>query len=353
MTAKLDRRDLRAPVPLKRSNRSHRARLDSTVAEGTNADQVQCRVFETDQAEMAGIATEIADLDATARGRTAVLARNRALLESMHKALERKGVSATIMTRRDDFVSPEMRWLVACMKQIDRPLDRRNMVTLVESFGSFAPSSVDFDELVSRSAADGVTYLSVWADVMRDAELPPSLAAVVDAVAGLAAGREKLAFAIQQVLGHFDGDDAGDDLKEDLSAWRRLSKEIRAAQGFTSLDRFLQEIELRSKEPVLAPGTASLATIHGAKGLEFDTVYLIGLAEEILPSWHSVKKRSGSAALEEERRGCFVAITRTKQRLILSRARQYRGWPKRPSRFLQEMGLLDGGPASGLDSRSV
>ena len=318
-----------------------------------NDEQVQCRVFETDQNEAAGIATEIAHLDATARGRTAVLARNRALLESMHKALERKGVPAAMLTRRDDFVSPEMRWLVACLKQINRPLDRRNMATLVESFGSFAPSSANFDELVSRSAADEVTCLSVWIDMVRDAELPPSVATVVDAVAGLAAGREKLAFAIQQVLGHFDGDDAGDDLKEDLSAWRRLSSEIRAAQGFTSLDRFLQELELRSKEPVPAPGTVSLATIHGAKGLEFDTVYLFGLAEEILPSWHSVKKRSGSAALEEERRGCFVAITRTKQRLILSRARQYRGWPKRPSRFLQEMGLLDGGPASGLDSRSA
>lgn len=70
----------------------------------------------------------------------------------------------------------------------------------------------------------------------------------------------------------------------------------------------------------------SLATIHGAKGLEFETVYLIGPAEEILPSWHSIKKGNGSTALEEERRGCFVAITRAKQSLVLSRARMYRGW---------------------------
>ena len=54
----------------------------------------------------------------------------------------------------------------------------------------------------------------------------------------------------------------------------------------------------------------SLTTIHGAKGQEFETVYLIGMAEEILPSWHSLKKGNGSAALEEERRGCFVAVTR-------------------------------------------
>ena len=74
------------------------------------------------------------------------------------------------------------------------------------------------------------------------------------------------------------------------------------------------------------------------------TAMLIGLAEEVLPSWHGTKKGDGSAALKEERRGCFVAVTRTKRRLILSRARQYRGWPKPPSRFLEEMGCCLSGP---------
>ena len=45
--------------------------------------------------------------------------------------------------------------------------------------------------------------------------------------------------------------------------------------------------------------------------------------------------------LEEERRGCFIAVTRAGKRLILSRAKHYRGWPKAPSRFLEEMGCLD------------
>jgi DNA helicase-2/ATP-dependent DNA helicase PcrA len=43
--------------------------------------------------------------------------------------------------------------------------------------------------------------------------------------------------------------------------------------------------------------------------------------------------------MEEERRNCFVAITRTKEALILSRAQHYRGWSKQASRFLVEMGL--------------
>ena len=314
-----------------------------------NNQPIRCRVFETDQDEAVGIAAEIAGLDIAERGRTLVLARTRALLGSMREALQAEGVNATILNRRDDFASPEMRWLVACLKQINRPLDRRNLATLVEAFGSFAPSCatsssrpapLDFDDLLTRSATEGVTYLSVWSGAAQAAGLPSPTAEIVDLIAGLAAGELKPASAIDQILGHFESDQPDEDLRDDLSAWRRLSGDIRTAVGPTSLDRFLQELELRSKEPVPVPGAVSLATIHGAKGLEFDTVYLIGLAEEILPSWHSVTRHNGSPALEEERRGCFVAITRTKQRLILSRAQQYKGWTKQPSRFLDEMGLL-------------
>lgn len=303
--------------------------------------QIRCRMFATDQDEVAGIAAEIASQDIADRGHTVVLARTRALLESMRQALEEESVPATILTRRDDFVSPQMRWLVACLKQINRPLDRRNMVTLVETFSSFSPMSLDVDDLMARSAAEGVTFLSVWADMAQSADLSSPATEIVASVSGLTAGEMKPASAIKQILGHLRSDESDEDLKDDLSAWQRLSSEIRTAIGPASLDRFLQELELRSKEPVPAPGAVSLATIHGAKGLEFDIVYVIGLVEEILPSWHSVKKGDGSAALEEERRGCFVAITRTKQRLILSWARQYRGWGKQPSRFLGEMGFTN------------
>ena len=81
-------------------------------------------------------------------------------------------------------------------------------------------------------------------------------------------------------------------------------------------------------------------TIHGAKGKEFNYVYLIGMVEDELPSFQSKKKGDSSPELEEERRNCFVAITRTIKTLTLSYADKYRGWPKSPSRFLYEMGIL-------------
>ena len=306
-----------------------------------NEEQIRCRVFDTDTEEIAGIADEIASLKDADRGRSAVLARTRTLLETMHSALTQRDVPAAIMMRHDDFLSPQMRWLVACLKQIDRPLDRRNMALLVEAFGRFAPSPLDWDRLVSRSEADRVTCFKVWTDAAREAGMPRPVAEMVSAVSDLSNGKVTLNAATERIIGHFDSSDPDDDLKDDLSAWRRIQREIREARGFSSLDRFLQELELRPKEPPPALGTVSLTTIHGAKGQEFETVYLIGLAEEILPSWHSLKKGNGSAALEEERRGCFVAVTRTKRRLILSWARRYREWPKKPSRFLKEMGCLD------------
>ena len=302
-------------------------------------ERIRCLEFATDHEEVAGIADDIARLDAEARSGAAVLARNRAPLQEMYDALEKLGVPANLDLRRDDFVSPQMHWLVACLEQVQRPLDRRNMAVLAKWFDRFAEVSVDWGAIASRSESEGISILSAWTDCVREAGATDPGGALIDPIAKLAGGDIRPSVAIDQVLACFQDHDPDDELKEDLSAWRRISREIREARGQISLDRFLQELHLRSKEPVPPPGAPSLMTIHRAKGREFDTVYVIGLAEEILPSWRSLKS---SAGIEEERRECFVAITRTKQRLTLSRARRYRGWVKRPSRFLREMGCLDG-----------
>ena len=67
-------------------------------------------------------------------------------------------------------------------------------------------------------------------------------------------------------------------------------------------------------------------------------MYLMGLAQQQLPSYYAV--RDGGRAVEEERRNCFVAITRARATLTLTYAHQYFGYSKEPSQFLGEMGLL-------------
>lgn len=127
-------------------------------------------------------------------------------------------------------------------------------------------------------------------------------------------------------------------LEEDARAWRDLFQDIQGTIGRQApLDQFLQELELRSKEPPLKPGVVPLLTVHGSKGNEFPHVYVMGLAEDILPSFQSKRLGDNSPQMEEERRNCFVAITRCGETLTLSYAGAYTGWKKDPSRFLSEM----------------
>ena len=129
--------------------------------------------------------------------------------------------------------------------------------------------------------------------------------------------------------------------EEERSVWEELIREITDSLGDEiTLEAFLQELQMHSKEPSPKPDIVILMTIHGAKGKEFDHVYLIGLVDDELPSFQSKQKGDNSQEMEEERRNCFVAITRTIKTLTLSYAEKYRGWPKEPSRFLFEMGLL-------------
>ena len=82
-----------------------------------------------------------------------------------------------------------------------------------------------------------------------------------------------------------------------------------------------------------------LMTLHSAKGLEFPQVYMVGMEEGLLPHYRSVK--SDEIAIEEERRLCYVGITRAEKRLTLSLALSRRKWgkshPTEASRFLFEI----------------
>jgi DNA helicase-2/ATP-dependent DNA helicase PcrA len=87
-------------------------------------------------------------------------------------------------------------------------------------------------------------------------------------------------------------------------------------------------------------------TLHASKGLEFPVVFLVGMEQGLFPSYRSLED---PAALEEERRLCYVGITRAKERLFLSHASERRLWggmrePAVPSVFLGELpeALLQG-----------
>lgn len=309
-------------------------------------DHIQLRVFETDKVEAEGIAREISESGKGQWGQTTVLARNRAMLELMQRALLAQQVPAVIAQRRDDFLSAEFRWLVACLVQTVRPLDRRNAAVLIDAFNRVAQIQVAVDQVLSDAEASGSAFLKVWAETSkREIKVGSVGSKLIDAACRLEpVSARRTAEEILAEFGALATDtDPVHDLVEDLAAWREISKDIEKHFGRNiTLDEFLQQLQLRSKEPSPHANTVTLMTVHGAKGREFDYVYLIGLAEDVLPSFQSRQKGDGSPEMEEERRNCFVAITRAKECLILSRADSYRGWKKQPSRFLIEMGLVPG-----------
>ncbi len=133
---------------------------------------------------------------------------------------------------------------------------------------------------------------------------------------------------------------------ENLEEFKSITKAFEEKEGLISLEDFLLEISLISdvEEYKDDPNRISLMTVHSVKGLEFDNVFVIGMEEGIFPHMNSLME---NMALEEERRLCYVAITRAKDNLHLVNARRRTLFGKEQvnpvSRFMSEInpGLLE------------
>jgi len=132
-----------------------------------------------------------------------------------------------------------------------------------------------------------------------------------------------------------------------------LRELIRALGEFESVLHFLEHVGLvaDTASQTDTRDMVGIMTLHAAKGLEFDVVFLVGWEEGLFPSQRSMDE-NGAAGLEEERRLAYVGITRAKKFCIISHAanrRIYNQWQTSvPSRFLQELPeehveLLEGG----------
>ena len=127
---------------------------------------------------------------------------------------------------------------------------------------------------------------------------------------------------------------------ENLEEFKTITRNFEERNGIISLEEFLSEISLVSdiEEHKDNKHVVTLMTIHSAKGLEFENVFIVGLEEGIFPhrnSFDSIEQ------MEEERRLCYVAITRAKRNLYLVNARRRMIFGDSacnpPSRFLEEI----------------
>lgn len=121
-----------------------------------------------------------------------------------------------------------------------------------------------------------------------------------------------------------------------------LGSLISDATTFASLTDFLEEVSLMSSaDTTSSDDNVTLMTLHAAKGLEFPVVFMVGLEEGIFP--HARVFEAGPSELEEERRLCYVGMTRAREELHVSYAASRSQFGTRtygmPSRFLNDMGL--------------
>jgi DNA helicase-2/ATP-dependent DNA helicase PcrA len=120
-----------------------------------------------------------------------------------------------------------------------------------------------------------------------------------------------------------------------------LKELVRAMTDFETLQGFLDHVALvMENEETAADAKLSMMTLHGAKGLEFDTVFLPGWEEGVFPNQRALDE-GGLKSLEEERRLAYVGITRARKRCIISHAanrRIYANWQSSiPSRFIEDL----------------
>ena len=284
-----------------------------------------------------------------------VLYRTHAQSNAIESALRGNGIPYRVYGGLAFYKRKEVQDLLAYLNFIHNPKDRIRLSRIInEPKRGIGETSVD--RLIAICDRDGVSPF----DVLKNADQYPELQRAAGKMQTFAQLIEDLREASQTMPlpeffkylvasiqykqwlhDSFDATEAQarfDNVAELLNAITEFA--ATAEDGRNTLGDYLEQTALVSAVDSLNPedDTVVLMTMHCAKGLEFDTVYITGFEEDIFPSARSVEEPGG---VEEERRLCYVAITRAKRELhiISTRNRLMFGRPKDciASRFLKEI----------------
>lgn len=210
---------------------------------------------------------------------------------------------------------------------------------------------VALEEMNSYEALDNenaTLYSTLNKNINEDVFKGSSIKKLVDMVNGLSANKDTMKItdivnAVCEKSGYQKYiSELGDEERfENLTEFKRLASEFENNYGEdVKLEVFLQQLALQSNEDdEKKRDSVKMMTIHASKGLEFPGVFVVGMSESIFPSAKSIEERK-EKGLEEERRLCYVAITRARHILFLmdSEGVMQNSTQKRPSRFLFEIG---------------
>lgn len=342
-----------------RNNVNRKGKELWTKQEG--GSKIKLHRSDTQESEAQYIAARI--LEGVAKGCKwsdfAILYRNNVLSNAVESAFRRNSIPYRIYKGRDFFSRAEIRDMFAYLWVIENPSDTLRLKRIINvPARKIGARSVEIaEELAAQhntmlydivSHADayselgrGAAAMKRFGDMMqelRDMQQSASLSELYDAMLDLSGYQEAL------------------ENKNDMESRSRLENIMELKSNIVeyenkaedpSLAGFLEEMALYTDadQDEEEDDTVLMMTMHSAKGLEFPTVFLCGMEDGLFPSFRADESDED---LEEERRLCYVAITRAKQQLYLTCAERRLMYGQtryaRPSRFLQEI------PAELLDS---
>jgi DNA helicase-2/ATP-dependent DNA helicase PcrA len=318
-----------------------------------DGDPVRVIEVEDEHAEARYVAAEIALLveEGFSGSEVAVFYRTNAQSRVLEDVLVRQGIAYQVIGGPRFYERAEIKDLVAYLQVLDNPYDAVSLLRIANR-----PRRGIGDSSLAR--------LQTWAD-QREISLWEATAEAENAGVGAAPQKALKAFRgiieslmsaamelevpelIEEVLarsGYMESLEAERTIEaqgrmENLQELVSVAREWREQAQDTTLSAFLQEVSLYSdQDEIRGDGSlVTLMTLHNAKGLEFRAVYLIGMEEGIFPHSRSIEEQG----IEEERRLCYVGMTRARERLTLLHASSRMLYGGRnhnlPSRFLDEL----------------
>jgi len=318
-----------------------------------DGDPVRVVEVEDEHSEARYVAAEIAMLvEQGYNGREiAVFYRTNAQSRVLEDVLVRQGVAYQVIGGPRFYERAEIKDLVAYLQVIDNPYDAVSLLRIAnrprrgvgDSTLAKLMSFADDAEMSLWEAMDRTTAAGVGT---APAKAVASFRTVIQSL--MSASQElDVPELIERVLeqsGYMDSLEAERTIEaqgriENLQELVSLAREWMESAAEPTLSSFLQEVSLYSDQDAIRgeQSLVTLMTLHNAKGLEFRAVYLIGMEEGIFPHSRSIEEQG----VEEERRLCYVGMTRAMERLTLMHASSRMLYGGRsynlPSRFLDEL----------------
>jgi DNA helicase-2/ATP-dependent DNA helicase PcrA len=334
-----------------RHNRERKEKnLWSELGEG---EPVRVVEVEDEHAEARYVAAEIALLveEGFSGSEVAVFYRTNAQSRVLEDVLVRQGIAYQVIGGPRFYERAEVKDLIAYLQVLDNPYDAVSLLRIANR----PRRGIGDSSLARLQTWADQREISLW-EATAEAEMAGVGAAPQKALKTFRGTIESLMSAaqglavpelIEEVLarsGYFESLEAERTIEaqgrmENLQELVSVAREWREQTEDTTLSAFLQEISLYSdQDAIRGDGSlVTLMTIHNAKGLEFRAVYLIGMEEGIFPHSRSIEEQG----IEEERRLCYVGMTRAQERLTLLHASSRMLYGGRshnlPSRFLDEV----------------